>query len=120
MELTTILNRCQPHKGFVYQQARFSADPNGIEVVASPPRGSAAICSRAAINQRPATINWPSGGFSSPLWGLLIFLLYAMRRVNCPRCAAVVIEEVPWADGKRQLTKAYMLILARWALGQGL
>src|ERR1700684_2596183 len=38
-----------------------------------------------------------------------------MRRVNCPRCAAVVVEEVPWADGKRQLTKVYMLFLARWA-----
>ena len=24
-------------------------------------------------------------------------------------------EEVPWGDGKRTLTKAYMLFLARWA-----
>lgn len=38
-----------------------------------------------------------------------------MRRVNCPRCAAVVVEEVPWAYGKRQLTKVYMLFLSRWA-----
>ena len=38
-----------------------------------------------------------------------------MRRVDCPRCDAVVVEEVPWADGKRTLTKAYMLFLARWA-----
>jgi len=28
---------------------------------------------------------------------------------------AVVVEEVPWGDGKRTLTKAYMLFLARWA-----
>jgi len=27
----------------------------------------------------------------------------------------VVVEEVPWSDGKHQLTKAYMLFLARWA-----
>jgi transposase len=44
-----------------------------------------------------------------------VFLLYAMRRVNCQRCAAVVVEEVPWGDGKRTVTKAYMLFLARWA-----
>ncbi len=44
-----------------------------------------------------------------------LFLLYAMRRVDCHRCEAVIVEEVPWGDGKRQLTKAYMLFLARWA-----
>ena len=27
----------------------------------------------------------------------------------------VAVEEVPWSDGKRTLTKAYMLFLARWA-----
>ena len=27
----------------------------------------------------------------------------------------MVVEEVPWSDGKHQLTKAYMLFLARWA-----
>jgi transposase len=37
-----------------------------------------------------------------------------MRRVNCRKCG-VVVEEVPWADGKHQLTRAYMLFLARWA-----
>jgi transposase len=47
-----------------------------------------------------------------PFW---CFLLYAMRRVDCCRCEAVVVEEVPWGDGKRTLSKAYMLFLARWA-----
>jgi len=50
-----------------------------------------------------------------PFWGFLVFLLYSMRRVECPRCQAVVVEEVPWGDGKRTLTRAYMLFLARWA-----
>ena len=27
----------------------------------------------------------------------------------------MVVEEVPWGDGKHQLTRAYMLFLARWA-----
>ena len=44
-----------------------------------------------------------------PLWGFLVFLLYSMRRVDCRRCGVVAVEEVPWGDGKRTLTKAYML-----------
>src|SRR6266568_3110839 len=38
-----------------------------------------------------------------------------MRRVNCRNCGMVVVEEVPWGDGKHQLSRAYMLFLARWA-----
>src|SRR5262249_55660888 len=49
-----------------------------------------------------------------PLWGFLVFLLYAMRRVDCRPCGAVVVEEVPWADGKHTLTKAYILFPAGW------
>jgi transposase len=37
-----------------------------------------------------------------------------MRRVDCRRCKAVVVEEVPWGDGKRGLAKANMLFW-RWA-----
>lgn len=35
--------------------------------------------------------------------------------MNCRRCGIVVVEKVPWGDGKRWLTKAYVLFLARWA-----
>src|SRR5436189_536105 len=38
-----------------------------------------------------------------------------MRRVDCRRFQTVLVEEVPWGDGKRTLTRAYMLFLARWA-----
>ena len=37
-----------------------------------------------------------------------------MRRVDCKACGGIV-EAAPWADGKHQLTKAYMLLLARGA-----
>jgi hypothetical protein len=37
-----------------------------------------------------------------------------MRRVHCRNCG-IVVEEVPWGDAKHQLTRAYMLFLARWA-----
>jgi transposase len=44
-----------------------------------------------------------------------VFFVYTMRRVDCRRCGVVAVEEVPWGDGKRTMTKAYMLFLARWA-----
>ncbi len=115
MELISILNRCHRFRGFVYQHARFGADKKSIEVAVRPRKGSAAVCSRCHL---------PAPGYDQlaerrfefiPLWGFLVFLLYTMRRVNCRRCGIVAVEEVPWGDGKRTLTKAYMLFLARWA-----
>jgi transposase len=84
-------------------------------VVLRPRKGSAAVCSRCHL---------PALGYDQlaerrfefiPLWGFFVFLLYAMRRVDCRRCGVVAVEEEPWGDGKRTLTKAYMLFLARWA-----
>jgi transposase len=115
MELITILNRCHHFPGFVYRPARFSSDRKSIEIAVRPRKGSAAICSRC---------HQPAPGIRSTLrapfrvhsfWGFPVFLLYSMRRVDCRGCEAVVVEEVPWGDGKHTLTNAYMLFPARWA-----
>jgi transposase len=115
LQLITILNRCHRFPGFVYQHARFSSDYKSIEIAVRPRQRSKAICSRC---------HQPAPGYDQlterrfefiPFWGFLVFLLYSMRRVACSRCQAVVVEEVPWGDGKRTLTRAYMLFLARWA-----
>src|ERR1035441_10440497 len=45
---------------------------------------------------------------------MLRFMRRALRRVNCKTCG-VVVEELPWASGKHQLTKVYMQFLAHWA-----
>ena len=45
MELTTILNHCYPHRGFVYDHARFSPDKRSIEVTVRPRQGAKAVCS---------------------------------------------------------------------------
>ena len=115
LQLLTILNRCHRFPGFVYHQARFSSDHKSIEIGVRPRKGSRAVCSRC---------HQPGPGYDQlaerrfefiPFWGFLVFLVYSMRRVDCRRCEAVVVEEVPWSDGKRTLTRAYMLFLARWA-----
>jgi transposase len=115
LQLITILNRCHRFPGFVYRQARFSSDGKSIEIDVSPRVGSKAMCS-GCHQPAPGYDRLPERRFEFiPFWGFLVFLLYSMRRVDCPRCEAVLVEEVPWGDGKRTLTRAYMLFLARWA-----
>ena len=115
LQLITILNRCHRFPGFVYQQACFSSDHKSIEIAVRPRKGSPAVCSRCH-QSAPGYDQLAQRRFEFiPFWGFLVFLLYSMRRVDCRRCEAVVVEEVPWGDGKRTLTKAYMLFLARWA-----
>ena len=107
--------RCHHFPGFVYRRARFSSDGKSIEIEVSPRVGSKARCS-GCHQPAPGYDRLAERRFEFiPFWGFLVFLLYSMRRVDCPRCQAVVVEEVPWGDGKRTLTRAYMLFLARWA-----
>jgi hypothetical protein len=40
--------------------------------------------------------------------------LYAPRRVHCAE-HGVVVEHIPWSEGKRPMTTAMMGFLARWA-----
>jgi len=112
MELLTILNRCHRFRGFVYDRARFSSDRKSIEVSVRSRKGSAAICSRCHQPARPATTSSTSGALNSSLSG-------DFSSSSCTPCgewvaaaAARVVEEVPWGDGKRTLTKVYMLFLA--------
>ena len=49
-----------------------------------------------------------------PLWGLVVFPAYRMRRVDCRRCG-VTVELVPWRDGNHHLTTTYRWFLATWA-----
>ena len=115
MELITILNQCHHFRGFVYERARFNrTDRPTIEVRVRPRKGSAAICS-GCHQSAPGYDHLAERQFEFiPPWGLLVFLLYPMRRVNCGTCG-IVVEEVPWASGKHQLTKVYMQFLAHWA-----
>jgi transposase len=49
-----------------------------------------------------------------PLWGIPVWLIYAPRRVQCVE-HGVVVEHIPWSEGKRPLTTAMMGFLALWA-----
>ena len=100
--------------GLVYQPVRCTQDRRSLQVRIRLRAGSPAICS-GCHRQAPGYDHLSDRQFKFiSIWEELVFLLYRMRRVDCKTCG-VIVEAVPWADGKHQLTKAYMLFLARWA-----
>ena len=117
LEVKTLLNRIQHFAGFVYQDIRLCC-PGGrlrcIEIRLQPHqslRGKCSECRQPApgydrLPQRP----W----LFVPLWGIKTYFLYAPRRVECP-VHGVVVEHLPWSQGKRPITLAMMGFLARWA-----
>jgi transposase len=116
VELKTILNRIEKHRSFVYGDARFLEGERrlALEVEVRPRANGRAICS-GCKEPRPGYDTLPARRFEHvPLWGILVFFLYAMRRVDCVRCG-VTVEVVPWATGKRRVTIAYAWFLATWA-----
>ena len=115
MQLKTILNRVQKHSSFVYADARWvEGEPPELEIDLLPRRGSRALCSGCGT-RGPTHDTLASRRFQFvPLWGILVFFVYAMRRVDCRRCG-VKVERVPWAEGKSPITTTYAWFLARWA-----
>lgn len=116
MQLKTILNRVEHFKSFVYGKARWvdDADRPTIEVEIEHRKNGRPICSGCG-QVRPGYDRLPVRRFEFvPLWGIPVFFLYAMRRVDCPECG-VKVEKVPWCDGKNHLTTTYRWFLARWA-----
>jgi transposase len=116
MQLKTILNRVQKFKSFVYESVKWSESAGElvlfVHIVARA--RSSPICSVCG-RQSPGYDTLETRQFEFvPLWGIPVFFLYALRRVNCKRCG-VKVEAVPWAQGKHTLTNTYMQFLATWA-----
>ena len=116
MQLKTILNHVEPYKSFVYKKIRWS-DPQSqtaIEILIEPRANGHAICSQCG-DRAPGYDRLPARQFEFvPLWQIAVYFVYAMRRVDCPKCG-VKVEKVPWCDGKNQLTTTYRWFLAGWA-----
>jgi len=112
MQVKTVLNRVHKIKGFVYERVRFVGDR--IEVDVRPRKGSRPVCSGCRRSGPGYDTLAPRHFHFVPLWAINVILVYAMRRVDCPHCG-VTVEQVPWGDGKRHLTRAYAVFLARWA-----
>ena len=115
MQVKTILNRIEKHPSFVYEAVGLVDGPRlRLEVKVRARANARAKCSGCG-RPAPGYDTLPERRFEFvPLWGIAVFMLYAMRRVACPRCG-VKVESVPWATGKHRLTRSYAWFLARWA-----
>jgi transposase len=112
----TILNRVQKFKGFVYKSVSWceQASQPSLEIEVQARANSRAICPGCG-KRRGGYDKQPPRRFEFiPFWGIKVFLVYAARRVNCPQCG-ILVERLPWAVGKHQLTQTYAWYLARWA-----
>ena len=115
MQLKTLLNHVQKHKGFVYDDVRLEeAGVSRLVVDIRARKGSKPTCSGCG-ERGPQYDTLPVRFFQFvPLWGLLVFFAYRMRRVDCKACG-VTVEAVPWAHGKSPITTTYAWFLATWA-----
>jgi transposase len=102
----------QHFAGFVYREVRMLESAIEVRVQAhAGRRGRCSQCRRACPGyDRLDERRWQF----VPLWGIPVWFVYAPRRVKCPQ-HGVVVEHIPWSDGKRPLTTAMMGFLASWA-----
>jgi transposase len=116
MQVKTILNSIEKYKSFVYQDAKWSPGKKGkeIEIPIQYRANSKPICSGCGKKCSGYDRLQARRFEFVPLLAIPVFFVYALRRVNCPGCG-VVVERVPWADGKNQQTNSYRLFLATWA-----
>jgi transposase len=116
MQLKSILNRVERYKSFVYGKVQWvenAAKPT-LEVRIEPRANGRPTCSGCG-QAGPGYDRLPERQFEfMPLWGIAVFFVYAMRRVDCPQCG-VTVERVPWSEGKSPLTTTFRWFLARWA-----
>ena len=116
MQLKTILNRVQKFESFVYGKFRWvdGSEVPTVEVTLHARANSRPVCSVCG-RRGPGYDILPTRRFEFiPFWGIKLFFLYALCRVNCKRCG-IKVEQVPWASGKHQLSESYAWFLAGWA-----
>jgi transposase len=117
MQLQTILNRVEPFKSFVYKRVTWDEEATRPTLRAEVEHraNGRPICSRcgrvAPGYDRLEERTWEF----VPLWQIAVLLVYRLRRVDCHRCGAVVVEQVPWARGKSRQTISYRWFLSLWA-----
>lgn len=117
MHVETLLRHVQPITGFSYETMRLSGARGSEKLRCSihPHRRNRPICSECGT-AGPIYDRLPVRTFQMvPLWSIPVLLQYAMRRVSCPQCKRVVVERIPWAEGKSPMTTVFMIFLASWA-----
>lgn len=117
MQLTfkTILNFKEKHPLFIYESTEL-IDRDGT------PKIKVKICARKKSKGLCSGCGAACPGYDQlanrifqhvPLYGIPVEFHYRMRRVECSHCS-VVVEKVPWSDGKSVLTLGHAWFLSEW------
>jgi transposase len=116
MLIKTILNQVMKFKCFVYGNVSLLErwEPKRLEIEIHPRANSKPICSGCGRKRKAYDVLEPRYFEFIPFWGILVFFVYAMRRVDCPRCG-IRVEKVPWCNGKSRITIRYAWFLSKWA-----
>jgi len=117
MLIKTILNHIQKYNSFVYDSVTLSRTKAGEQCLIIK------IISRSNGNRLCSKCQTVCPGYDRlkarlfqfvPLWGIPVFFSYAPKRVSCPT-HGVVVEYLPWAEGKSSLTNTFKIYLSQWA-----
>lgn len=118
MHLSSLINLLIKYKGFVSEGDKLIQEESGekrIEVYYRPRKGSQGkcpLCRRSCPTYD--TSKKPRNFEFVPVFMIPIFIVYRMRRVECP-VHGVKTEEVPWSDGKSDMSNIYSQFLGNWA-----
>jgi hypothetical protein len=107
MRIQTILNRVEKFKSFIHGEARLEEHDDGPALViqVEPRKNGRPFCSGCGRRARPYDRLEERRFEFVPIWGILVFWAYRMRRVDCKRCG-VTVEMVPWVcDGYEPVLK---------------
>ena len=87
MRIQTILNQVEKFKSFVYGEARLEKRHDGLALVVEmePRKNSRVFCSGCGRPGRTYDRLKERRFEFVPIWGILVFLSYRMRRVDCKR-----------------------------------
>ena len=117
MLLKTILNLVTNYKSFHFGKVSFVKKGNPDQHIIADihsRKNSKAVCSECGKSCPTYDTNREYRRFEFvPLWNIPVYFLYKMRRVNCPE-HNVIVEGVPWGDGKCTQTIEHRQFLANW------
>jgi len=103
------------YKSHVLKNSNFDANTCSMIISVVPRKNGLLYCSHCG-NAAPQYDTLESRDFEfMPYCGMHVVFRYAMRRVSCPHCKHVYVEQVPWGDGKSPVTNEYKAVLAEEA-----
>lgn len=112
MLFKSIVRKTLGVKNHVVQSIR----QNGLELVVELEicRHRRLLCSVCGtlgkVRDRLAVRNWRH----VPMWGIPVILRYAPARIRCPHCRKIVVEAIPWSQGKCRLSKGLIWLVSAW------